>query len=166
MSLIDPAFANLAGPPSLESCTRDMYPAGKRFDLDAALAIAAGIASAARHLHCQGILHGDLYGHNILHHDDGRALLGDFGAASFFAPDASHAAMLQRLEVRAFGCLLEELIERCDAPAGSEPMLARLRQVQAGCLRDDPASRPLFDGVERELSALVTLRPLREPAPA
>jgi len=26
MELIDPAFANLAGPPSLDSCTRDVYP--------------------------------------------------------------------------------------------------------------------------------------------
>lgn len=28
MALIDPVFVNLAGPPSLDSCTRDVYPAG------------------------------------------------------------------------------------------------------------------------------------------
>ncbi|OLS62884.1 hypothetical protein PSEMO_22380 [Pseudomonas putida] len=27
MELIDPAWFNLAGPPSLDSCTRDIYPA-------------------------------------------------------------------------------------------------------------------------------------------
>ncbi len=82
MALIDSKFRNLAGPPSLDSCTRDVYPAETRFDLDDAIRIALGIASAAEYLHAQGITHGDLYGHNILHGADGQALLGDFGAAS------------------------------------------------------------------------------------
>jgi hypothetical protein len=154
MALIDPAFRNLAGPPSLESCTRDIYPAGKRFDLGALLGIARGIASASRHLHRRGIMHGDLYGHNILHGDRGHALLGDFGAASLFAPEALHASALQRLEVRAFGCLLEELIERCDASARSRPILERLAHLKTACLSEDLASRPLFDELEPVLSEL------------
>ncbi len=154
MALIDPAFGNLAGPPSLESCTRDIYPAGKRFDLAALLAIAAGIASATAQLHRRGILHGDLYGHNILHCEHGRSLLGDFGAASFFAPDAAHAPALQRLEARAFGYLLEELAERCAAPAGAAPVLARLAQLQAACLSEDIASRPPFEEIARTLAEL------------
>ena len=116
MALIDPSFRNLAGPPSLESCTRDIYPPDIRFRLETALRIATGIASAAAHLHSQGILHGDLYGHNILRNDAGDCLLGDFGAASFFVPeDRTRAEALQRIEVRAFGCLLEELLARCPA---------------------------------------------------
>ena len=153
LSLIDPAFENLAGPPSLDSCTRDIYPAGKRFSLNAMLAIAHGIASAASQLHARGIMHGDLYGHNILHCGEGRTLLGDFGAASFYAPDAPHAAALQRLEVRAFGCLLEELLERCDAPETARAVLAQLAALQAACLQDNGA-RPLFSEIESRLSAL------------
>jgi hypothetical protein len=158
MELVDPAFGNLAGPPSLESCTRDIYAAGKRYDLAATLGIASGIASAAAHLHRRGIMHGDLYGHNILHCDQGRALLGDFGAASFFDPQGPHAAALQRLEVRAFGFLLEELIERCAAPAQSPQILQRLEQLSAACLHEDMASRPLFDEIERTLSGLAAAR--------
>lgn len=154
MSLIDPEFRNLAGPPSLESCTRDIYAEGKRFDLHAMLSIALGIASASGHLHRRGIMHGDLYGHNILHCDRGRSLLGDFGAASFFAPEAGHAHALQRLEVRAFGCLLEELIERCDAPAGARHILERVTRLKAACLHEEIASRPLFAEIERTLSEL------------
>jgi hypothetical protein len=154
MSLIDPAFANLAGPPSLESCTRDIYPRGKCFDLASMLGIAQGIASASKHLHRLGIMHGDLYGHNILHCSQGRTLLGDFGAASFFTPEASHANELQRLEVRAFGFLLEELIERCNEPAESRPILERLACLKTACLNDEMASRPLFEDIERMLSAL------------
>ena len=154
LSLIDPELCNLAGPPSLESCTRDIYASGKCFDLDTILGMAQGIASACGHLHRRGIMHGDLYGHNILHGSQGRTLLGDFGAASFFAPETLHATLLQRLEVRAFGCLLEEWIERCHVAAESEPILEHLAQLKTACLQDETASRPLFAEIERRLSEL------------
>ena len=150
MPLIPPEFLNLAAPPSLDSCTRDVYPDGKRFTLDAAFAIAHGVASAARHLHARGIMHGDLYGHNVLHCGEGRTLLGDFGAACFHEPGSQQAAALERLEVRAFGCLLEELLDRCGAPVPAQ--LARLRD---DCLQPAPASRPLFDAVEQRLQSLL-----------
>jgi len=67
MELIEPAFRSLAGPPSLDSCTRDVYPAGSVLSPAQALGIARGIASAARQLHARGINHGDLYAHNILY---------------------------------------------------------------------------------------------------
>jgi hypothetical protein len=154
MDLIAPASRNLAGPPSLDSCTRDIYAQGKRFGLQAMLAIAHGIASAARHLHQRGIMHGDLYGHNILHDENGHSLLGDFGAASFFTADTPDATRLQRLEVRAFGCLLEELIERCEAPATAHATLADLARLQAACMEAASLARPLFGEIEQRLSAL------------
>jgi len=149
MALIDPAFVNLAGPPSLASCTRDVYPADKRFTLEAMLRLARGIAAAARHLHRRGILHGDLYAHNILHTADGAALLGDFGAASLFDRDGPHAAALAQLEVRAFGLLLGELLDRCDAAPGQ---LADLALLQAACVQAAVAARPSFDAITRRLN--------------
>ena len=148
MALVDSAFVNLAGPPSMESCTRDVYAADKRFTLDAMLRLARGIASAAHHLHGRGILHGDLYAHNILQTDAGDALLGDFGAASLLAKHVPHAEALQRLEVRAFGLLLAELIDRCDGDA--TPALARL---QEDCVQSNPDARPLFDEVVLRIKA-------------
>ena len=115
MELIDPAFRPLAGPPSLASCTRDCYPVARSFSLEEALRIARGVASAVAHLHGRGILHGDLYAHNLLVDPAGDCLLGDFGAASFFDPAGGQGSALQRIEARAFGCLLEELLERCQA---------------------------------------------------
>jgi hypothetical protein len=153
MDLIDPQFMNLAGPPSLESCTRDVYPSEARFDLRSALRIAHGIASAACHLHRQGIMHGDLYAHNILTCGQGRALLGDFGAASFVPDNKARAVELQRIEVRAFGCLLEELIERCDAR--EDGLKAALVELKTRCLTEAIGDRPLFDDIERALSVLV-----------
>jgi hypothetical protein len=149
LSLIDPQFRNLAGPPSLDSCTRDIYANNIRFTLSTALSIAFGIASAACHLHAKGIMHGDLYAHNILHCGEGRALMGDFGAASFYSRQATHALSLQRLEVRAFGCLLEELIDRCDS---AKPSLTELKNR---CLSETIDERPLFGEIVAALAALM-----------
>jgi hypothetical protein len=150
MDLIDPEFINLAGPPSMESCTRDIYADTKSFTPASVLAIAYGIASAAHHLHSQGIMHGDLYAHNILHTEQGHALLGDFGAASLLASHSSQADQLQRLEVRAFGILLGELLSHRD----SAMLTASLAFLESACLHPDPAARPLFDHVARELMDL------------
>ena len=155
MELIDPQLRNLAGPPSLASCTRDIYDVDTRFDLPSALSVAHGIASAASHLHQQGIMHGDLYAHNILHGGQGYALMGDFGAASFYAADdQALATALQRIEVRAFGCLLEELIDRCDAQASAKSSTAVLAGLKNSCLSEQAGDRPLFDEIVHTLSAL------------
>ncbi|MGZ2747396.1 protein kinase [Burkholderia stagnalis] len=155
MELIDPAFENLAGPPSLASCTRDVYADDARFEFASALRIAHGIASAARHLHARGIMHGDLYAHNILHRSAGHALLGDFGAASLYdADDAQTSSALQRLEVRAFGCLLEELLARCDRDGGgASPAVRELDALAAACLSEDVDNRPSFDTIASSLLA-------------
>ncbi|HHP5405266.1 TPA: leucine-rich repeat-containing protein kinase family protein [Aeromonas veronii] len=155
MELIDPAFANLAEPPSLDSCTRDVYPEGLHLSVPDALAMAHGIASVAGHLHRAGIMHGDLYGHNILFtrgsDAPARALLGDFGAASLYDRcDRERAVGLERLEVRAFGCLLEELLAHCDT---QDSPLDGLHQLKAACLSELPADRPDFAYIERQLAA-------------
>ncbi|MFM5655857.1 leucine-rich repeat-containing protein kinase family protein [Aeromonas veronii] len=155
MELIDPAFANLAGPPSLDSCTRDVYPEELHLSVPDALAMAHGIASVAGHLHRAGIMHGDLYGHNVLFargsDAPARALLGDFGAASLYDRcDRERAVGLERLEVRAFGCLLEELLAHCDT---QDSPLDGLHQLKAACLSELPADRPDFAYIERQLAA-------------
>lgn len=154
MALIDPAYRTLAGPPSLASCTRDVYASDLRFSLDAVLQLAHAIAAAARHLHARGILHGDLYAHNILHTPGGDALLGDFGAASLFDPDAPQAPALQRLEVRAFGLLLEELLARCDTPTACAPAIAKLVHLQAACSHDAVGVRPSFATIVARLQEM------------
>ena len=83
MPLIPAAHVNLAAPPSLDSCTRDVYPPD--FHLSAALALqmARDVTDALAHLHQRGVMHGDLYAHNILIDPvHGHARLGDFGAAT------------------------------------------------------------------------------------
>ena len=155
LALVDARFRNLAGPPSLASCTRDVYEADTTFTLSAVIRLALGIASAARQLQARGILHGDLYAHNILYAEAGQPLLGDFGAASFFAPDDGPLAQaLQQLEVRAFACLLEELLTQCRPPPGARETLEILAGLQACCAQENTAARPLFAEIAQRLAAL------------
>jgi hypothetical protein len=153
LALIDPAYGNLAGPPSLATCTRDVYAPGTTFGLAAVVRLAHGIAAAAAHLHQQGILHGDLYAHNILATPAGEALLGDFGAASFFEATEVATIGLVQLEARAFGCLLEELLAHC--PAGESTALATLAGLQQRCMQPEVGRRPLFAELESVLAGLL-----------
>ena len=149
MDLIAPSYRNLAALPSLASCTRDIYAPGTVFSLDVALRMARGIASVAAHLHRHGITHGDLYGHNILWNEAGDCLLGDFGAASFHATaDTVETRALQRIEVRAFGVLLGELLERVEAGVSEELVALRER-----CCQPDVLARPGFEEIEALLKS-------------
>lgn len=149
MPLIGAEFQPLAGPPSLASCTRDIYPDALRLSPAAVRQLASDMASALSHLHARGLVHGDFYAHNILHDAAGHARLGDFGAATLLAPlPAAQALALQRLDVRALGYLLEELLERCtEAPS---PALAALRDA---CLSPVPQQRPSAAEVAQALRA-------------
>jgi Protein tyrosine and serine/threonine kinase/Leucine rich repeat len=153
MPLIASNYTNLAQPPSLESCTRDIYVQATAFSLQELSRLALGISRAAEHLHACGILHGDLYAHNILYNAEGHGLLGDFGAASFLPiDDIDSAQSLQRIEVRAFGILLGELLAHCaesSAEYADSEQISRstLTALQQRCTQAHVSARPLFADV-------------------
>jgi hypothetical protein len=155
--LIPPDYKNLGKPPNLETCTRDVYPPDTSFSVESIRRIAHGIAAAAAHLHRQGILHGDLYAHNILVDDTGDSLLGDFGAASFYdLTDTATSQAFERIEVRAFGCLLEDLLKHCnDEPwLSQQAVIDRLLRLQQDCMCPLPSQRPLFASICNDLASL------------
>ncbi len=159
MQLVDPSYRNLAAPPSLQSCTRDVYAADLRFSLQDALYVAHGVAGLARQLHSRGLTHGDLYAHNTLIGADGHAVLGDFGAAAFYDPsDLVVARALEQIEVRAFGCLFEELLERVeletDATSQQRSALQTALALCEACLVSQVSQRPLFKHIEEQLTLL------------
>lgn len=154
MPWIDPGFQSLAGPPNLQTCTRDIYRDGQNFSLPLVLNLAQGLASAGEHLHARGISHGDFYAHNVLYRPEGGCLLGDFGAASLYPPQPIEAPNpLEALEVRAFGCLLGELLERCEPE--QDGRLAALEALQLRCVAPVAASRPGFAELVTTLKALL-----------
>lgn len=148
LPLLDREFEILGGPPNFESCTRDTFD--RTFTSSFILKIAQGIASAAVHLHDRGISHGDLYAHNILVNRSSKPVLSDFGAASFYEPRSVLGLKIEQLEVRAFGCLLEDLLDRC---AGNDStLMLMLRQLQQSCLQPTSFLRPTFETILRQLT--------------
>jgi hypothetical protein len=174
--------------PSFASVTRDVYPPGTAFTPRQAAAIATGVAHAVATMHAAGVAHGDVYAHNTLvgygassgaAGGEGATVtavkLGDLGAAYFLPPSPppqSTAALppspasdpgfyLRRLESRALGCLLEELLQRvtmtaADGGSGAQRhgLVAALSTLRDECLRDDVSSRPDPTEVAERLAAL------------
>ena len=152
MPLIPTAHVNLAGPPSLHTCTRDVYPPGFQPSPNLALGIAADVASALAHLHQRGVMHGDLYAHNILIDPvHGQPQLGDFGAATRLPTQPSDLRRdLLALEVRALGCLLEELAAVTGAHT-EHPAAQALHTWGQACLSEVPHQRPAVAEVAQAL---------------
>lgn len=154
-----PGMRALGKPPSMTTITRDTYPPGAAFGGAFIRRVAQCIAAALEHLHARGISHGDMYAHNILvAPESGEAKLADFGAAFYYGAGTAHAGDYERMERRAFGALLAELLERHDA---SQPaLLLPVRTVAHACLslfgaadnQSGTAACGSFAGVVRRLA--------------
>ena len=112
MPLLDANLNILAEPPSFESCSRDVYANDFTLTPQQAQHILNGATQAAEHLHANGMMHGDLYAHNILWSDE-KVVLSDLGGASFLPLDNPELTQqLLTIEVRALAVLAEELLLR------------------------------------------------------
>jgi hypothetical protein len=166
LPLIAPSHTVLAHPPSLDSCTRDVYPDGLRLRTGTVLHLARQMAGAVAHLHACGVVHGDVYAHNILWNPTtGQATLTDLGAATLLPRhDPALARALTAVEVRAFGVLLAELLALATPAADTGPSPADGRGAQAerlamqalaqACLSPVPAERPSMPDVVACLSTI------------
>lgn len=152
MELITPEFTNLGNPPSFETCSRDVFAPDQKFEWLEALQLITSIASAAKHLHDKGILHGDLYAHNTLYRIDGYGYLGDFGAASFYDKNGSFSTGIERLDVGAFGCFMEDVLTRTNY--SDENKFQKISSIMNSCLDEDHKKRPDFKGVLEVLQNL------------
>lgn len=145
LELIPPSFKNLGGPPSFDTCTRDTFKSGTNFSIDTILTITKSIADAAKHLHLKGILHGDLYAHNTLINDTAQTFFGDFGAATAYDTSDKNAHNIERLDVRAFGCLLEDLLNHNFEK--DSPLKNTLLQLKHDCMQQEVLMRPGFEEI-------------------
>lgn len=132
-------YEALAGPPSMETCSRDVY-ARTSITLTRAERIVTGLLRVLTNLHAKGICHGDFYGHNILIHEGAteeefRVKLSDFGAAFFYDVTAPYAKWIEKIELRAFGVLVEEL-QGLLAEGEGNPVFAQL----VGACQDNEVS--------------------------
>lgn len=152
LELIPPSFKNLGGPPNFKTCTRDTFKSGTNFPLDTILTIAKSIADAANHLHLKGILHGDLYAHNTLIDDDAQTIFGDFGAATAYDISDKNAIRIERIDVRAFGCLLEDLLNHNFEKDNS--LKNKMLQLKNDCMQTNILNRPGFEEIYNYLKSI------------
>jgi hypothetical protein len=92
---------------------------------------------------------------------DGAALLGDFGAATIYRSAAAGegvgaetALQLQRIEVRALGVLMLELLSIVEGGGGGGCGASRLSLVAESCVNELCNERPLFAAVVEQLQQL------------
>jgi len=140
MELLEGATA-ASGPPSFDTVTRDALDlASKALSPNAALTVALTVARACAWLHSMGIIHGDVYLHNTLYTRSGshesvdNVRLSDLGAAGAYDMQADGAA-LQKVELRSFSFLVEDLIYLASNGHTRAPgeVLSALQQVAARC---------------------------------
>lgn len=147
MELIGSEFSNLGNPPSFDTCTRDVFSEESVFYVDEILNITLSVASAVLHLHEKGIMHGDIYAHNTMVDSLGNALLGDFGAATPYDKLSEYAESLEKIDVRAYGCLLEDLLRYAAKDEEEIEAVNSMRDLLKECLQEDVLSRPRFSDI-------------------
>lgn len=110
MQLIPAGYSNLGLPPSLQSCTRDVFAEGMVLSAEQAKSYCQQMRACVAHLHQQGICHGDIYAHNVLVNKDGHLLFGDFGAASpLSCLTVDQQAAVRAIEQRAVAAFEEDM---------------------------------------------------------
>ena len=144
LELIPSHYENLGFAPNFETCTRDTFKEGTHFSLETIYMVARAILSATEHLHSRGLMHGDLYAHNILiNMQEMHCYFGDFGAATFYE---GKSALYEKLEVRAFGCLLEDMLMHCSDV--EDEAYHYLERVIKACMDEVVENRPRFGEIE------------------
>jgi tRNA A-37 threonylcarbamoyl transferase component Bud32 len=143
MPLIPGDFKRLGNPPDFKTLTRDVYPDDKFFSLEFIVNVLKDISSAMSHCHERGIMHGDIYAHNILTNEKGESFIGDFGTASLYDPESKNAELREKIDVRGFGNLIDDLLSRSNENDNNE-ILVKLQNLKRSCLNIDPIKRPEF----------------------
>ncbi|MDA0117450.1 leucine-rich repeat-containing protein kinase family protein [Vibrio sp. T11.5] len=115
MELIPSDYFNLGLPPTLDTCTRDVFKPEFTLSVEKIEYIVDQMLNVFSHLHDSKVCHGDLYAHNVLINRQGEMIFGDFGAASVYdyLTDAQQQGV-RRVEARALSHFIEDLLSVCD----------------------------------------------------
>jgi len=156
MELLPRGVRDLAKPPTIVEMTRDRYRDAEQFSPRFATTVLAELGRALTYLHAKKVAHGDVYAHNTLVDAETNAVkLGDLGAAfcygGFFL-EGDAALLFEKIEVRAFGILMEELNARLSNRKAT--VHRPLGLLARDCLQPDVRNRPTFKDIQPRLDAL------------
>lgn len=142
MERLPSGLRDLALPPTIVEVTEDRW-GNETFTPRFVSRALRDVAEALAYLHgTLRIAHGDVYAHNIKVSTTGEAYLLDFGA-SYPYGGKTYAKGAEQLEVRSFGILMGELLDRLDESRGSKELEDRLRPLIKSCV-GTVTQRPLF----------------------
>lgn len=143
LGLVPKDYQNLGLPPDFDTCTRDTFAQDSSFSIETVYSIAKAMLSVSVHLHEKGLMHGDLYAHNILYNSKNEHIyFGDFGAATFY--DINNKKF-EKIEVRAFGTLIDDLLQNC--PDRETALYKSLVKLSQRCMNENVEQRPLFSEI-------------------
>ncbi|KAL7472330.1 hypothetical protein ACHAXS_012659 [Conticribra weissflogii] len=138
--------------PNFNTVTRDegLTKHAKNLNSDKAMNVIWNVASALEYIHSSlGVTHGDVYLHNILMDGRGTARLSDWGASWVYDRDGSDfSALIQKIEVLAFGRLVEDLISWVNL---SEQSARNMEDVLQSINQPDVVLRPTFTEIKNKL---------------
>jgi hypothetical protein len=77
-------------------------------------------------------------------------LLGDFGAATFYNTNAREAEAIEKIEVRAFGCLLDDMLMHANEVENNS-IIQHLAELRNNCMQESILSRPNFESICMQL---------------
>ncbi|MBR9728036.1 protein kinase [Shewanella intestini] len=169
MELIPAHFYNLGLPPSLITCTRDTFSTDMDISMAHIIKVMTSMANALNHLHHNQVSHGDIYAHNTMIDTQANMLFGDFGAASDLTTlTPTQAQLMQAIEVRAWGNMLEDLlqqqlnlgyisttdIELTQPEQTASTTAQKLMCLVLQCQQDNAFARPTFTALETQLNQL------------
>ncbi|MGL4472924.1 MAG: protein kinase [Shewanella sp.] len=149
LRLVPANYYNLGLPPSLVTCTRDTFAPDIKLSQKQVRHLIRQAVDVINHLHQQGLTHGDIYAHNMLINQDHELMLGDMGAATPLARFSNeHAAAMQAIEVRALGCVIDDLLSVCN---DSDTELLAIRDA---CWQVPLRARPSLSELVKQLALL------------
>lgn len=139
MELIGAEYQNLGLPPTLDTCTRDTFAQNTQFSITAIKSIVKQMTKTVAHLHANNVSHGDIYAHNIMVDKEANVLFGDFGAATDLTSLTDYQRQqMQYIEVRAIGCLIDDLLSVCNKNEETEHLNILAQQ----CMTENFSLRP------------------------
>eukprot|EP01026_Neomeris_dumetosa_P028618 TRINITY_DN231_c0_g1_i14.p1 TRINITY_DN231_c0_g1~~TRINITY_DN231_c0_g1_i14.p1 ORF type:complete len:527 (-),score=51.99 TRINITY_DN231_c0_g1_i14:194-1774(-) len=142
----------LAAKPNFENLLRCRWAEDAQFEVKFIVKVSKQIADALQYLHSLGIAHGDVYAHNVLVDTDDTAILCDLGAG--FAYQLNESAILwEAMEVRAFGLMLKDMLNRVTQDSNTES-IEQLQSLVHVCTESQVLDRPNFNYVNNLLHAI------------
>lgn len=140
--------------PSFDTVTRDAGPAPlpkNTMDKETLMRAILNIASTLEHIHGHvGVSHGDVYLHNVLIDGEKVSRLSDWGASFLYDRDNEQAQLIERIEVLAFGRLIQDLLLWYPKALREESF----KELLADILQPETANRPSFKIIKEKLALI------------